>query len=690
MKTNRISIAVILLILALSTQASSATLWTVASSLMPAWGLYPNGAEYGETGSLGDYAAWNAGSGSWPLTWVADIPSEGTYNVWVRRYAGYGNVSVSIDEKLVTGGKGRPNGGRYVWDHLGTASVSAGKHHIDILVEHCMFDAVLLSTDNDLQPETAKLPDPVRDPVTRALRTYRDDSGLLKMAGRKGFVAASVTPYEELLYDFVPAEKQLTSKIRLWGSPNQYIAGTFAVRALVGVKEFNVSVTDLVGPIKSKPIKEIDVRVVSVWDNKSSLFERFSAQKIPIPDMLLKDDRTGTPPKGRQGGFGGASCISSIPAHQSRQFWLTVHVPASYPAGIYKGKIQLGIAKSRIRSMTIPIEIEVLPIDLRMAEGYNSIYYIGRPGGTVSAYPGRKISVERYKAELADQVRHGLNTTTVYGSALLMHYLREAGMTKPPCLMYWPDTDQPKEVADAKALGFEDVLFYGVDEPNAPQEIERCRLEAVRRLNAGLHTFTAINNEVAQEALKDVINHPVYTIYRFDGKDNPAVMYARSKGFHPVSYALLGQSFPLHNRAMMGLYNKACGYEGSSPWAYYESTESDVYGSECFAHNVTYPDEFGNPIPTLRWEAYRDGIDDVRYLEALDRSIADAHSQLSKGNPPVGLEEAIDKAELVRKNRFESINNRWFQYICSLSPGDLDSIRREIADAVVKLNGCMK
>ena len=235
-------------------------------------------------------------------------------------------------------------------------------------------------------------------------------------------------------------------------------------------------------------------------------------------------------------------------------------------------------------------------------------------------------------------------------------------------------------------MGFPDVLFYGVDEPNTPQDIERCRAEAERRLKAGLHTFNAINSVAAQEATKDVIDYPVYVTYNFDGKDNPAVLYARSKGFHPVSYWATGLSYPLHNRALAGLYNKACGYEGSAPWAYYDYADARMYDSDLYRDGITYPDEFGSPIPTLRWEAYRDGIDDVRYLEALDRAIAAARGQLLKPDPPPGLDDALAGAERVRKDRFESIGGRWFHYLCSLSPGDLEPARRDMADATVRIS----
>ena len=101
------------------------------------------------------------------------------------------------------------------------------------------------------------------------------------------------------------------------------------------------------------------------------------------------------------------------------------------------------------------------------------------------------------------------------------------------------------------------------------------------------------------------------------------------------------------------------------------------------AHAVAYPDAAGRPIPTLRWEAMRDGIDDVRYLQALDRAIAAAEARMAEDNPPADLAAALEHANQIRQECYESIGGRWFHYIGGLLPGDLDQVRRRLADAAV-------
>jgi hypothetical protein len=173
----------------------------------------------------------------------------------------------------------------------------------------------------------------------------------------------------------------------------------------------------------------------------------------------------------------------------------------------------------------------------------------------------------------------------------------------------------------------------------------------------------------------------VYNIYVFGGKTNAAAMYARAKGFVPVSYWITATSFPLWYRSLAGLYNTACGYLGTAPWSYADDVDTSLYDADRTVHRVSYPDQSLAPIPTLAWEAYRDGIDDVRFLQALDRAIARADARLHRPDPPTGLATALAEAVQVRNAQYDAIEGRWFEYLCRLHPGDLSATRRALADA---------
>jgi hypothetical protein len=257
-------------------------------------------------------------------------------------------------------------------------------------------------------------------------------------------------------------------------------------------------------------------------------------------------------------------------------------------------------------------------------------------------------------------------------------------MTRACCLMHWPAGDAQEQIRAARELGFDGLLYYGVDEPRTPEQIDRCLREARRRRKEGLPMFTAINSRQAQAALGDMVSHPVYNLWVFDGPDNPTVLAARERGAQVISYWTTQTAFPLFYRALAGLYNMRCGYQGTAPWAYQDYPDARLYSAP--AHAVAYPDAAGRPIPTLRWEAMRDGIDDVRYLEALDRAIAAAETRLTQADPPAELAAALDGARQVWQECYGSIGGRWFQYTGGLRPGDLDRVRRRLADAAVELS----
>ena len=150
-----------------------------------------------------------------------------------------------------------------------------------------------------------------------------------------------------------------------------------------------------------------------------------------------------------------------------------------------------------------------------------------------------------------------------------------------------------------------------------------------------------------------------------------------------ISYWTTHTGFPLFYRALAGLYNTRCGYEGTAPWAYQDYPDVRLYTEP--AHAVAYPDERGQPIPTLRWESLRDGIDDVRYLQALDRALAAADARLVHPDAPEDLVTALARAREVRRACYESIDGQWFHYTGRLMPGDLEQVRRRLADATVAL-----
>lgn len=703
----------------------SVTFWVSGRSLIAGMrGAYPHGGPLGETPSLfeGSVLVLNTDGHPRVLTWVKDFPATATYYVWQRKYIGYDSLAVSVDEVPVTGGaRGEVAGAaRYVWSEVGAQTIISGSHHVDVTVHgQAILDAVLFTTDPAFVPYTttppftdpSMLPPPDTTPVLRARRTYRDDSALEPLSGGSGFVVAHLPapynePYDVPLDDFVPAEDQIAYEIELWSAKNQYAGTTFALRALDEVAPLVVTASKLHGPRGTTlGFNKIDLKVAKVIPRTLVLWEDFRVQQ-PWPEFLLRDDRVTLPmPAGDQGGFGGAKCISGLAAHESRQFWLTINVPPGTPAGLYVGKITFKPATGPSRSLVLPLKLHVRPISLDAVKGAYGIFYphfplTPEPPDTPPEHQ-RHITLRRYRAELEDMVRHGLNSTTLYEGFGQLKYAQAAGMHGHPMHGGWPPPDAQELVDQAKAMGFTDYHFFTCDEPipappGAPPSewakgsIEWCGDVNLRYSDTYYHKMSGtLNNDYAVEALADLLEYPIFVLSRYSGADHPFPTRAKSLGHLPSSYWSAAPSDYLAYRAFAGLYNARSGYDGIWPWVYNDWANRELaydWANRTYIHVVAYPDENDNPISTIRWEAFKDGIDDVRYLQKLDWLIGEARTRLGQSPALPRLQSALDEALAIRAGEYESISGSWINYLNALPADKLDVSRRVLAYAIMRLN----
>ena len=672
--------AAAIVVLAGPALAETTTMWVQADALGPAWGLYPISAAYGETKPLDQYAAFANGSVG-RLTWVADFPEAATYQVWVRRYGGRAGVTVLINEQPVSGGRGGPGGARYVWRHKGAVRIPRGSCHVDIVVDNTMFDAILFSTDAGFVPQDDNLPESWKDPVVRAARRYRDDQSLAEASGTAGFVVGTVEPYQQHHNDLLPAPDGIVSRVELWGAPNQYITGEFAVRALAKLDDFRVVLSRLQGPGGHEmDTGMIDLKLVHLREREIRLFRSTQATGA-VPDLLVRDETTGTSEKGDQGGFGGGAARCAIPAHESRHFVVTVRIPEGFPAGVYEGHLELSSREKTLKRL--PVSVEVLPIDLKPVEGYYGAYYRTQPLDPDKSY---YVPPDVFREQLETMAQYGMNATTLYGGFETAHYAAAAGLTGSPMIMRTgvQQEEAREQLAEAERMGLAGLLWHGVDEPRTAERIALARTVALRRRgwNPPRGIMMAINNRQAYDALQDVISNPVLNIKVFDATSN-AAREARERGFFPISYWVTGLDFPLNIRAWTGLYNTAAGYLGTAPWAFYDK------GSRDATHDVIVPDENGRSIPTLRLYAYRDGVDDVRYLQALDRAMDDLRKAVTSQPENQRLHDLAERAKEVRTRHFESINESWHWYLCRLLPDEYDTARRAFAETTVMITSAL-
>lgn len=78
------------------------------------------------------------------------------------------------------------------------------------------------------------------------------------------------------------------------------------------------------------------------------------------------------------------------------------------------------------------------------------------------------------------------------------------------------------------------------------------------------------------------------------------------------------------SRLFYGFFTWKAKADGVAQWVYHHNATPD--------HNYAWPaqDASRSKVPTLRWEAVREGAKDYRYLATLEKLIAENQSQVSK------------------------------------------------------------
>jgi hypothetical protein len=624
------------------------TAWVRGSDLMPAWGSYP--AAFPELGTdhVQAYAPASA-----KLTWVVSVPANGVYHFWARtRSIGSYTIEVDDDEvafdPIVAGDH---------WLHFGSHTIDAGTRYIDVDIGAGLaLDALLITSDASLSPDTSALPAPIAAPVpTVGPRAYRYEDVAAPI------VFGTAPRYDETTSDWnVPLGGP---HVYLWGARNQRVNASLAyfVNSADETASTTISIPSLSGPVTLTD--GIRVRMVLPQWQTSRLWETSTTR--PIAQLLAADDSdcTQTNTSGLRAPAAPSDPAATVAhtrlrAGDNRMVWIDVAIPEDAPAGIYDGVVR--VEQSSVLA-EVPITLLVLDLSLpRDDESVNGAFAPICTDGLPSTVCEPALP-HRSAASIASAYRgmqeHGMNAVTLYGGWSMTSEAIASGPPRRAIIMGpFPEAVPPAElranIDAAHTAGIEEVLFASYDEPTLAQVPDILGFAAYRHAPpaplAPMALFQTINNYYVWLALQDAVDHPVLNLMVFGHSCFP--MHTRSLTFTglesvPMAYWGTGASFPHLQRAFSGLYLRALGYRGGVPWAY----EDEV------AHNslaIPGHDVDQSPLATRNYEALRAGLDDVRYLLALDELIAKAQSVLP-ANP--GLAEPLASARAARREAYECI-----------------------------------
>lgn len=456
-------------------------------------------------------------------------------------------------------------------------------------------------------------------------------------------------------YYTAPDPAAVKPRVYLFGVPGEYEPASFAVTASRDLTDVKVTVTDLALGGATIPKDNIDVRVVKCWLQSGRGPTKEPGRKYLVPELLVKDDRVdlvGPRPDVRVTG----DPVTNIEKDASRQFWLTVRVPAGTPAGLYTGTIT--VAPGNAPAQTLQLQVKVLGLQLNAPTQRYCIYYRGALAGT-----GPETTTEDLmRLDLQNIQQHGFDQATMYEppeglerALALRKTLGMAGAT--PYSMHGvagEDVEAFVQGITRKYAGTEapELLYFNpyLDEPSSPGLLEQAKAFASVVKAGGGKVMLTIDREYAR-LCGDAVDALNYDVQGSGFRDYVVAVLKATEQPDPRPESYYWQCLaedPTVNRFFAGFYLYKSRLDGICPNAFqYLAGNADPYDdfggqSVLRPHMVTYPSTNG-PVDTVQWEAMREGRDDLRYLVTLQALMAEARAYST--DPRVAEQLRLAEAE---------------------------------------------
>ena len=453
-------------------------------------------------------------------------------------------------------------------------------------------------------------------------------------AGNGDYVVFAKHYLERGNHRTLPRPEQVNAPLEVFAGRGEYEPASLAVRANKPLQGVNVALGgDLKGPDGATiPASAVDIRIAELMTRwlDAGTFER-------VECFLIRNR------------------ARDIAANTTQRYWLTVHVPLDTAPGRYETTVR--VAPANAEPTEVPLRVEVLPLTLGRPRDMNYFMYFH-----LDYFPPELRTPEYVRRCLIDMREHGMTTATLYAwpagqgwvdinrdlhatnvpMAVQMDLMRDTGIVAPWGAVPWIGAesygpDLWKVVAEAaRERNWPELLWYLVDEPTQERmpRVEKAmqNVAAFRERNPDLpiRTTTAGASDPLVSDFYDVWIAGCYidleTIGR--GKRDGKAIWTYDCGLAPVD--------AITDRHYFGVWTWAAGLKGASHWAYYDASihsrwnlKSDWRDSEedlvdhTHWFNFVYPksDEL---IPTIGWEAVREGVDDARYLVALETAVRKA------------------------------------------------------------------
>lgn len=474
-------------------------------------------------------------------------------------------------------------------------------------------------------------------------------------------------PFRVATETFLPAPAAVGQPVTITACRGEYEPGTLFLLAVEDLPDTTIEITPLRRGRTTLPASAFDLYILKNW-YQAGTDSTVAPTPVFVPELLLKDasiltanhrtqrnDFRFDPQVGPE--VGTTLQPVDIPAYENRQFWLLLHVPEDQPAGLYRGEIQV---RSRGRLVAeAPLQVTVLPLALEKADVVFSMM-------AHNTYTNGKDprADQFYKAVLAMCVRYGLDSLYVQEGGSItpdgrgwkidmpltraaLELRRQYGLTGPTAYnglhwnvpqlnAIWTQTSAQLAQRDnplarafvaycqelkrvAAQAGLPDIYVYSHDEPGydaTGEHLKQARLINDLIHQGGLPATEAITSAAAR-ILGGNLDLPVLSgeAMFLGEREAPEGIPHAWWYYHPLEN-------PTHDRLATGLVTWYMDLDGVAPYALAALGGWDDWkGYGNYRPERYIYDGRNAPIPTVQFEAYREGVDDYKYLNMIQRRV---------------------------------------------------------------------
>jgi hypothetical protein len=538
--------------------------------------------------------------------------------------------------------------------------------------------------------------------------------------------------------DTVPADGVAGKMIPAVAARGEYSPLSFVVAPLKDIAKLEVRATDLKSGRHTISDKQVDVKIIKVWYQTGTAWHSYFADpthRVLVPELLLNDDDLirvdhqtkdnylrvdypsgskyvwiSAPPDVDDGKFNHfLEPVADSPtlkpvamqAGQSRQFWVTIHVPTDAAEGVYQGNIELladGVVVTRL-----PVVLRVLPFELPLPRTYHDLdrpFYsmvyspVLLPSHIEATGGDQKLAETKMRAELENLRKHNIFHHKMRGrrewdKQSIQIFERELELIRdakfvPPLFspfsasgsVFYPKYRNPERykqyLRDAqtamdlvkKVLGHSDVYMFGFDEPGMTVLLaQQDGWKDLQKLGAKIYS-TSKDSHYPSVGYGEMVSNYAGTINR----QTTAKWNLLGHGVMNYASPHTGPENPEFNRRFHGLPLYKSMAIGTGNYKYYDQQKiwNDFASTRFRGFNLVYPTQT-NVIDTMAWEGFRVGLDDVRYATLLKLLAAEAI--------------ASDNIDAVYAGKKALL---WLEQVDEKN-GDLDYIRIEMINYILEL-----